>query len=225
MNIDTHPLRVLGEKWLRSNDRLRPSPQAVAAMHALVVRWSQDSRVPLIVRRLDGRRGQEITHQSGRKLVLADNSPANWAYACALQGEFPNLMEALRQGKMPVAFFLPRKESTTAKYPNSLAKADPKSLNPQWEVCHIDDVVGRPFRGDIRTAPVEHLQQRMVLFMSPANIFLVHGKAGRGNPRGETTGCGDHSHFVAAFRDARAKKLLEWSRLAWSAGNLPASLP
>ncbi len=215
MRTDAHPLRSLGEKWLRSDERLRPSARALAAMHTLVVRWSKDVRVPLIVRRMDGRRGKEIRHETGRKLVFADNSPANWAYACALEGALPNLMQALRQGKMPVAFFLPKAEAAIADYSNPLTKAYPKSLNPDWEVCHIDDVAGRPFRGDIREAPIEELRRRMVMFMSPANIFLVHGKLGRGNPRGETAGCGDHSQFVAVFREARAKKLLEWARLTW----------
>ncbi len=211
---DEHPLRMLGDRWLRSDDRPKPSPRALADMHSLVVRWSEDMRVPLIVRRTDGRRGQSITHSTKRKLILADNSPANWAYACALQHELPDLMEALKGGSLPVAFFFPKAEAINAAYPNPLSKAFPRSLNPEWEICHIDDVAGRPFRGDIVKAPIENLKQRMVLLMSPANMFLVHGKLGRGNARGETTGCGDHSQFVAAFKDARRKKMLEWVKLA-----------
>jgi hypothetical protein len=123
-------------------------------------------------------------------------------------------MQALKEGNLPVAFFLPKAEAAKADYPNSLGKASPKSLNPEWEVCHTDDVAGRPFRGDITDAPIEDLKQRMVLLMSPANMFLVHGKVGRGNSRGETTGCGDHSEFVAVFKDARKQRTLEWAKLA-----------
>src|SRR5438128_5697023 len=210
---DAHPLRTLGEKWLHSRERPRPSSRALAQMHALVVGWSENARVPLIVRRTDGRRGQALTHESMRKLVLVDNSPANWVYACALKHELPDLMQGLRGGTLPVAFFLPKPEALKARYPNPLPKAYPKSLNPQWEVCHIDDVAGRMFRGNILQTPIEDLKERMILLMSPANMFLVHGHAGRGNPLGETSRCGDHSEFVAAFRNARRKKLLEWAEL------------
>jgi len=108
----------------------------------------------------------------------------NWVYACALKHELPDLMQGLRGGTLPVAFFLPKPEALKARYPNPLPKAYPKSLNPQWEVCHIDDVAGRMFRGNILQTPIEDLKERMILLMSPANMFLVHGHAGRGNPLG-----------------------------------------
>jgi hypothetical protein len=211
MMPDSHPLSLLAERWLLSDSRPRPAKAAMYAMHKLVVDSSQDKGLPLIVRRMDGRRGQELEHHTGRKLVLADNSPANWSYACALQGLTPDLGTALQDGTLPLAFFLPKAERAAAKYPNPLNRAHPKSLNPEWEVCHLDDVRGRAFRGDICKAPIEMLEERMVLLMSPTNIFLVHGKVGRGNPLGETTGCGDQSHFVAEFKNARAQKLYDWS--------------
>ena len=51
-------------------------------------------------------------------------------------------MQALERGSLPVVFFLPKAEAAKAAYPNALAKALPKSLNPEWERCHIDNVAG-----------------------------------------------------------------------------------
>jgi hypothetical protein len=117
-------------------------------------------------------------------------------------------MQALERGSPPVVFFLPKAEVAKAACPNAPAKALPKSLNPEWEICHIDNVAGRPFRGDIVDAPIENLRERMLLLISPANMFLVHGKLGWGNARGYTTGCGDRSEFAAAFKDARRERAI-----------------
>ena len=62
----------------------------------------------------------------------------NWVYACALKHELPDLMQGLRGGTLPVAFFLPKPEALKARYPNPL----PKAITPPRTLDRLSAVAG-----------------------------------------------------------------------------------
>jgi hypothetical protein len=107
---------------------------------ALVEQWAA-SDLPFIVRR-SGLRGNPIRHASGRTIILADNSPSQWAFTKAYDGaEFSvdDIRGFLAAGRMPFAMVLKGEEKQKSAFKCTLDRLD--AVNTYgWKLCHIDDV-------------------------------------------------------------------------------------
>jgi hypothetical protein len=139
----------------------------------LVDEWAH-SDLPLVVRKSSGVRGGEIAHSGGRSIVLADNSPAQWAFMRAFQGFTYTLAEIrcqLESCKIPFAFATKRSEKSQMKYSGTLTAAD--NLNKRgWKLCHIEPVgLGSPTL--LADFSIERLVAHFRLLLKPSNHFLV----------------------------------------------------
>lgn len=166
-------LREIGRLWAESKDRPRVQPEIRRKWDELVDAWA-GSDLPIVVRKSTGVRGGAITHSSGRSIVLADNSSAQWAFMRAFQGFSYSLGEVTRElekGKIPFAFATKRSEKSQMKYKGTLSAAD--NLNKRgWKLCHIDGV-GLRSAASLENFPLERLLTHFRLLIKPNNHFLV----------------------------------------------------
>lgn len=166
-------LREVGKLWAASKYRPRVQADLRQRWDKLIDTWA-DSELPLVVRKSSGLRGGTITHSRGRTIVLADNSPAQWAFMRAFQGLSYSLDEIrvqLESGKIPFAFATKRSEKSQMTYTGNLSAAD--NLNKRgWKLCHIDGV-GLRSATRIEDFSLERLVTHFRLLLKPSNHFLV----------------------------------------------------
>ncbi len=155
------PLAEFGRRWAVSPLRICPSAASLNLWDRFLLDWQKTDR-PLLLR--DGRnRGMEATTFTGRKVIFADNTPANIVFDLALQGVTP-LMEGwdgnISTSPIPLTFV------TKGKF----AK---RCLNKAgWKICHIEPVSDRK-RYKIENAPIELIEAEFYRFLSPRNMFLI----------------------------------------------------
>jgi len=183
------PLAELGRRWAASPHRPRPAEDVLQRWDALIEAWVA-SDLPLILRD-QARRGQIVPHSTGRKLLFGDNSPANWAFALALQGESPDLA-ALRARPLdeivPLSFL-------------SRGEAAKRNLNRVgWKVCHIEPVSDRR-RVRFEASELRRVEDAFRRFLSPRNIFLI--------PK-EISGAGELPEVVSAIAAFNAQAAGSW---------------
>lgn len=169
----SHELREVGKLWAASKCRPRVQPDARQRWDELVDAWA-DSDLPIVVRKSSGVRGGTITHSGGRKIILADNSPAQWAFMRAFQGfsySLDEIRNQLEDGKIPFAFATKRSEKSLMTYVGTLATAD--NLNKRgWKLCHIDGV-GLRSATKLEDFSLDRLVTHFRLLLKPSNHFLV----------------------------------------------------
>lgn len=175
----------------------RPRLDATVARHwdELIMSWSVEPSLPLLVRKREQgiARGEVILHESGRKLVLTDNSPASWSYMLAFAKTKPSLEDIrgyLERDEVPVAMVIDRETKARARYKCSkVTVANPNILG--WKVCHRRKValLGR---GTVKNRAITHLQSHFRSFLAPSNMFLVPLALG---------GLGELPHFIEASGD------------------------
>jgi hypothetical protein len=169
----SHKLREVGELWASSKYRPRIQSDVERHWDELVDSWA-DSDLPLVVRKSSGVRGGTMTHSGGRSIILADNSPAQWAFMRAFQGFTYSLDEVrsqLESGRIPFAFATKRSEISQMKYKGTLSTAD--NLNKRgWKLCHIDGV-GLRSATLLEDFSIERLVRHFQLLLKPSNHFLV----------------------------------------------------
>lgn len=163
---------AFAKAWANSPERPQVRPEVRNGLKALLDDWIADVTLPLLVRKSAAGRGVVIAHSSGRKIVPADNSPAQWSLGLALQGVVPTLGQIrqwLDQDQIPVAMILTRNAKELATYRCTGRGTSLNDLN--WKLGHIDPVgLGRV---DLATAELKELKEHMRLFLDPANMFLV----------------------------------------------------
>jgi hypothetical protein len=166
-------IRDLGRIWASSISRPRIVPSAKASWDALVDLWA-GSDLPLAIRKSGGIRGKSLIHSSGRILVLADNSPAHWAFTRAYANVSYGLSDIrllLEQDQVPFAYATKRSEKANMTYRCTLSSAD--NVNKQgWKLCHIQEI-GLGTKINVCQVPLETLIQHFRLLMKPSNHFLV----------------------------------------------------
>jgi hypothetical protein len=166
-------VRDIGRMWASSELRPRISASIKNHWDALIDEWIA-SDLPIAIRKSGGARGGSVTHQSGRKLILADNSPAQWAFARAYAGASYSLSEIcdlLDKDEMPFAYATKSAEKSQMRYACTLS--GPDNVNKRgWKLCHIDDV-GLNARTKIEELPWPTLANHFRLLLRPSNHFLV----------------------------------------------------
>jgi hypothetical protein len=155
------PLAELGRRWAASPHRPRPSEDSLKRWDELLASWLS-SDLPLILRD-SRRRGERLVCASGRGIIFADNTPANWIFHLALEGVVPDITSWRSEtlaSHVPLTFL-----TKGANARRDLNKAG-------WKVCHIAAVSDRK-RYKIESAPFETLEAEFMRFLSPRNIFLI----------------------------------------------------
>lgn len=169
----SHELREVGKLWAAAKDRPRVQVDIRQRWDELIDAWA-DSDLPLVVRKSSGVRGGTITHKSNRTIILADNSPAQWAFMRAFQGfsySLDEIREQLENGKIPFAFATKRSEKSQMTYTRTLSTAD--NLNKRgWKLCHINGVGLRSAKR-LQDFSLERLVTHFRLLLKPSNHFLV----------------------------------------------------
>jgi len=170
-------MQELGRLWAESSERLRLSSEMKKHWDALIEAWVADLEVPLAVRKMgSGVRGGVVIHGgSGRELVLADNSPAQWAFSCALQGcrySIEDIKSQIKSDKIPFTFATKRAERSAVKYKATLSTCDVNLNSQGWKLCHIVPV-GLKSRTLVQDLSVGQLENHFRLLLKPSNHFLV----------------------------------------------------
>lgn len=184
-------MAALGRAWAESPSRPRIEKIVLDGWDALVEAWSS-SDLPLVIRKGGDVRGGEIRHDTGRRIVLADNSPAQWAFSRAFAGDLftvSDIRRLLEQDRIPFAYAIKASDRAKMRYSCTLSAAD--NVNKRgWKLGHIEDV-GLGTRQPISKVPIEELKRHFRNLIRPSNMFLV--------PL-EWAGFGELSEVVEAVR-------------------------
>lgn len=165
-------LSEIGQLWARSNSRPRILPAVAKHWDGLIDEWAE-SDLPLVIRKGGGIRGGEIRHPEGRNVILADNSPAQWAFTKAFERMLYTLNDItnLIRRDIPFAFATKTSEKDHMTYKRTLAASD--NLNKRgWKLCHVSEV-GLRTNKPISQIPIEMLKDKFRLLLKPSNLFLV----------------------------------------------------
>lgn len=166
-------LTEVGRFWAASQLRPRLLPEVKVRWKLLVAAWI-DSELPLVVRKSGEIRGATSTHNSGRRLVFCDNSPAQWTFSRALEGEtysIDKIRSMLERDEIPFSYVVKRTEKPEIRYQCTLSKRD--NLNTKgWKLCHVCEV---GLRSRVRPAdmPFDSLVEHFRRLIDPGNQFLV----------------------------------------------------
>lgn len=168
------PLRQLANAWANCDSRPKVSAEVEAQWTAMLEAWIADDTLPLFIRKPSSSRGKLLAHSTGRRLIPADNSPAQWAFSMALQGNCPTMDEIhqlIESDRIPIAMILKTVEREQASYRCPLGKAE--NLNMVgWKLAHIESI-GLRQRGELEDTAMERLETHFLRFMDPNNMFLV----------------------------------------------------
>ena len=139
----------------------------------LLHEWELEEDIPLLVRKASKERGSVVIHESGRKLVRCDNSPAQWGCWLAVAGRTPSIAQVrewFERDEIPVAMAFEREERKKAQYRCPLGKY---SVNERgWKLCHVEPV-GMRVRVPLQRIPIEQVHAAFRNLLDPANYFLL----------------------------------------------------
>jgi hypothetical protein len=180
--------------WAASAARPKVSDVTRRGWTELLDAWVADEELPLLIRRGSAGRGRILKHDSGRDLVPTDNSPADWAFSLALDGEVPtvrDLRDWFISDLIPIAMVLTREEKQAARYRCTRQRVSLGTLG--WKIAHVAEVgLGRV---SLSTMALGLLQSHCRSFLDPRNMFLV--------PL-QWSGLGEVPEVIAAVRAADA---------------------
>lgn len=166
-------MREAGRQWAISELRPRLDAEIERDWDKLIGEWA-DSDLPLVIRKDEGMRGEMVSHKTGRRLVFADNSPAQWAFSRAYSSvkySLPDIEFQFEFDVIPFAFATPKDHKGKMDYKCTLSSKD--SVNEYgWKLCHYR-AVGLNKKDKAADLPIELLQQHFCSFLMPSNHFLV----------------------------------------------------
>jgi len=166
-------IKRIGSLWRKSKHYPKISKKVSKRWDDLLKSWADDPKIPIIIRKSGSARGSELKHNSGRKIILADNSPAQWACFLALKKVTPNIGDIkkwLKNDQLPISFATKKSEKDLIKYKCTLKNY---SINKYgWKLCHIKPV-GLKTQRDITEVKIEDLTDKFLKLMSPSNFFLL----------------------------------------------------
>ena len=172
----TESLTKAGKLWAISAKRPRIAPEVADHWDHLIDEWAEDPGMPLVIRRSGPARGTVSNHiESGREIVWADNSPAQWAFDCALKGMKPtleNLRSQLDHHQIPFVFAASREKLARMKYQGVLAACGGGTARIGWKLCHVNDV-STGTRVSPEAESFDRLCEHFKRLMKPSNHFLV----------------------------------------------------
>ena len=164
---------AIGVAWAVSSTRPRILPGVKQHWDSLIDEWAE-SDFPLVIRKGTGTRGQQILHHEGRSIVIADNSPAQWAFMLAFQERLFSLgdiEDLIKRDEIPFAFATSAVDKEQMTYKRTVAPSE--NLNKLgWKLCHIDPV-GLRSREPIEKIAIGTLKDQFRLLLKPSNMFLI----------------------------------------------------
>ena len=185
----TEMIKELGRKW----NELRPKfdPKIESDWDEVIDKWATESDMPLIIRKSSGARGSEVVHSSGRRIIISDNSPAQWVCYLAMSGEVKSVSEirqALLDDKVPISFAIKKEDKSKIAYRQTLKDYSINKLG--WKLCHKDPV-GIGNNEDPKTMNIDTVIDLFKKLMKPSNFFLIPKKLG---------GLGELEEFIKEIR-------------------------
>jgi hypothetical protein len=134
--LDEH-ISALGAAWFDNDDRPRISSHIASRWDQLLMDWLEDHSLTLLVRKHNRNRGTILASASGRLLVPTDNSPAQWVFTMAYEGNCPSkheLAELLVSDRIPIAMAMSKEEKASAARKCGLGRF---SVNRKgWKLAH-----------------------------------------------------------------------------------------
>ena len=164
-------IKELGREWNKSRPKF--DPEIERDWDDVIDKWATESDMPLIIRKSSGARGSEVVHSSGRRIIISDNSPAQWVCYLALNGEVKSVSEikqALLDDKVPISFAIKKEDKSKITYRQTLSKYSINKLG--WKLCHKDRV-GIGNNEDPKTMNIDTVIDRFKNLMKPSNFFLI----------------------------------------------------
>ena len=180
----------LGRLWAASNVCPQIEDKTKTAWNHLLNEWLDDASLPLLIRKSSLVRGSEMIHETGRRIIPTDNSPAQWACNLALRGITPTLSEirsAFANDRIPVSFAHKKGEKEERKYHCTLGEYTVNKAG--WKLCHIA-AVGLNGRFPLYSMDIGQLKKAFFDLLSPSNYFLLPLQWG---------GLGEASEFVEGY--------------------------
>lgn len=166
-------LHELGKSWAGSPFRPRISDITKAHWDHLLNEWAE-SDLPLVIRKSSAVRGAVVQHSSGREIIIADNSPAQWSFSQAFSGQCFSLLDIrtlLQKDAIPFTYATKTAEKGLMTYKRTLGVSD--NINQRgWKLCHIVDI-GLSTKETVATIPMARLVEHFKLLMAPSNHFLI----------------------------------------------------
>ncbi len=169
-------IKELGREWNKSRPNF--DPKIERDWDEVIDKWATESDMPLIIRKSSGARGSEVVHSSGRRIIISDNSPAQWVCYLALNGEVKSVSEikqALLDDKVPISFAIKEEDKSKIIYRQTLSEYSINKLG--WKLCHKDRV-GIGNNEDPKTMNIDTVIDRFKKLMKPSNFFIIPKKLG-----------------------------------------------
>jgi hypothetical protein len=163
----------LGRAWAKADVRPRLPTDAKLHWDRLTREWA-DSDLPFVVRKSNGIRGKVTVHTSGRKVISADNSIAQWAYCRAMNEvkySIADIRDLLDCDKIPFAYATTARDKSMMDYKCTLS-ADANLNKLGWKLCHLRSV-GLRSKTPIDRLPIDELKRHFCDLLMPSNHFLV----------------------------------------------------
>lgn len=171
-------IEELGKLWHNSLSNPKARPDILDKWEKVIIKWRNDDSLPLVIRKSGGLRGSEITHRTGRKIIISDNSFPQWVYFHVLQEKvfsIHEIEEKLFQDEIPFCFAVSFLDKAKLKYRFTLGKY---SLNKKgWKLCHIVPV-GLGNNKNIADQDISILKEKFFALSNPKNMFLIPKEIG-----------------------------------------------
>jgi hypothetical protein len=175
-------LKQFAIAWAKSPDRPRISQEIQAKWDRRIEEWIEADDIPLLVRKGSDRGA--VHENSGRKFIVTDNSPAQWAFFLACDHEPPTLGDirnslcraedgsSKSQEIIPISFALSKTHLIDpSRYKMVLSKkTDVNSKG--WKLAHIDNV-GLNQKKPISALSIDLLEDHFRKLMAPSNMFVI----------------------------------------------------
>lgn len=172
-------IKELGQLWKDSDNRLRVSSDVLKKWDNLISEWIEDKTMPLIIRK-GTNRGQELTHSTGRIIIISDNTFALWVYRNVLDGNtftLSELKEKLVNNEIPMVYALSKGDKQKAKYTKTLGKDALSNTSERWKLCHIKPV-GINSRKSICDLDINDVIEYFKRYANPMNMFVLPKEIG-----------------------------------------------
>ena len=166
-------IREIGRLWRQSRKNPAISNTVTEKWDRLVEEWKDDRDMPLVVRKSTGIRGGEIRHNTGRLVIISDNSFPQWVYYHVMFGKIytkDEMKAFLRQDEIPFSFATKKTEMDKVVHKKTLGKF---SLNKEgWKLCHIEPI-GLNDKTPVEEIDIKRLEEHFIKLASPGNMFVV----------------------------------------------------
>ena len=169
-------IREIGELWRNSEYNPQINNEVLNHWKSVIIEWSENEEMPLIVRKDIKLRGMSITHPSRRDVIVSDNTFAIWVYNRVMNNityTLEQLKEMLIENEIPMVFMQTKEMMEKARFTKPLGSF---SL-PEWKLCHIEPV-GFNSNKSIEELSIIEIKEHFKKYASPSNMFVLPKEIG-----------------------------------------------